>query len=190
MKFFTSDLHIFHKLLAKKRGYSSVEDMNEHILLTINSIVNEDDELYIIGDFSFGKAEETIKWLEKLKCKNLYLIRGNHDTDKLLKTQVVHYFTWIKDYYILKIKDHEQINHMVLFHYPMIVWDRGHYGTWHLHGHCHGSLEINDNSTRLDVGWDVWKRPITIEDIRRTMQSKVYKEYDHHLANNTVIENE
>lgn len=182
MKFFTSDLHISHQMLAKERGYSDIDVMNEHILLTMNNMVRTDDELYILGDFSFGKTEETVKWLNRLNCKNLYLIRGNHDHDKITN-KISDYFIWIKDYYILKIKDEEFKNgkqNLILFHYPMLTWDRAHYGTWQLCGHSHGSLDSKFKSTRIDIGWDCWHRPIAYEDIKRHMKNKEYMVVDHH----------
>lgn len=185
MKFFSSDLHLFHTMLAHERGFSSAIEMNDHILNMLNSMIRSEDEFYILGDFSFGKADETIKWLDRLDCKNLYLIRGNHDGDKIIN-KISDYFIWIKDYYILKIKNDEapnEIQHLILFHYPMLTWDRAHYGTWQLCGHSHGSLDEKFESTRIDIGWDCWQRPITYEDIKRNMQKKKYMIVDHHKPN-------
>lgn len=179
MDFFTSDLHLGHKLMADSRKHSSIEEMDSAIIETINSMVKEEDRLFILGDISFHNNKKTAELLSLIRCKNLHLIRGNHDNEKML-SKLENYFIWIKDYYHLKIVENEIKYYLIMFHYPMIVWDRSHYGSWHLHGHCHGTLEIGDNSTRMDVGWDVWKRPITLEDIKRSMNSRLYKIYDHH----------
>lgn len=192
MKFFSSDLHLFHKFISIERGYNDPLIMNEEILDIINSIVREDDEFYILGDLSFGKPEETMKWVDRLICKNIYLIRGNHDNKKQIEKihgvsgSIEDRFIWVRDYYVLKIKD-EDISHgnqfMVLFHFPMITWDNAHHGSWHLCGHSHGSLDEKFNSTRLDIGWDCWGRPISYEDIKRHMKNKSYLVVDHHIPN-------
>ena len=85
---------------------------------------------------------------------------------------------------MLKIEDDGAkggFRHLVLFHYPMLTWDRAHYGSWHLHGHCHGSLDPKFVSTRMDVGWDVWRRPISYEDIKRHLKDREYVVVDHHF---------
>ena len=58
----------------------------------------------------------------------------------------------------------EQTQLVVLCHYSMRVWDRSHYGSWHLYGHSHGNLPPLKNS--LDVSVDCWGyRPVSIDMI-------------------------
>ena len=56
MRYFISDLHFYHEALNKrmdKRGFISVEDMNEYMIDRWNSRVrNKKDEVVILGDFS------------------------------------------------------------------------------------------------------------------------------------------
>ena len=179
MKFFTSDLHLGHKKIAEYSGYPHVDLMNLAIIQAPLDVRQPNDDLYILGDLSFCNADITNKFLSRLKGINLYLILGNHDNEKLIK-KISHHFVWIKDYYHMKIKDEDKNQHLILFHYPMLTWDRAHYGTWQIHGHCHGSLFDDHESTRIDVGWDVWCRPIAFEDIKRYMWSRDYKVVDHH----------
>lgn len=179
MKFFTSDPHLGHKKIAEYRGFPNVDLMNLSIIEGILDICKPNDDLYIIGDLSFANADITNELLSRLKGINLYLILGNHDNEKLIK-KISHHFVWIKDYYHMKIKDEDKNQHLILFHYPMLTWDRAHYGSWQIHGHCHGSLFDEYESTKIDVGWDVWRRPIAFEDIKRYMLNKEYKVVDHH----------
>lgn len=179
MKFFTSDPHLGHKKIAEFRGFPNVDLMNLAIIEGILDICKPNDDLYIIGDLSFANADITNELLSRLKGINLYLILGNHDNEKLIK-KISHHFVWIKDYYHMKIKDEDKNQHLILFHYPMLTWDRAHYGSCQIHGHCHGSLFDEYESTKIDVGWDVWRRPIAYEDIKRYMANKVYKIVDHH----------
>ena len=81
MRYYIADCHFFHEKLNErmdKRGFVSVEEMNEYMIEKWNSKVNRNDEVVIIGDFSWGKIEETKELLSKLKG-TLYMIRGNHD---------------------------------------------------------------------------------------------------------------
>jgi calcineurin-like phosphoesterase family protein len=186
MKFFTSDLHAYHKFIATFRGFNDVEQMNNSIIRSINNYVRAEDELYIIGDLSFGNVENTSEFLNQIHCKSKYLILGNHDNVKRI-SKLLDHFIWVKDRYLLKIKDSdEDTDNQKLFldHYPMLTWPEAHHGTWQVHGHSHGSLDSEYTSTRIDVGWDVWRRPIAYEDIKRYMLSKSYKIVDHHGEKN------
>lgn len=85
MKYFTSDWHINHSeiLYIDERPFQSIFDMKMTLLNNINSIVKEDDILYVIGDVAFRNCNErndTIgKFLESMKVKRKILIVGNHD---------------------------------------------------------------------------------------------------------------
>ena len=53
--------------------------MNETIIERFNSIVTNDDELYLLGDCILGDAEQNIEYLKRLNGK-IHIILGNHDT--------------------------------------------------------------------------------------------------------------
>jgi len=54
---------------------------------------------------------------------------------------------------------------LVLCHYPLARWDRSHYGSWHLHGHCHGNYHALDGFI-FDVGVDNCNfEPISLGDV-------------------------
>lgn len=87
MIYFTSDLHLMHdkEFLYKPRGYSNVEEMCEFVISNINNRVKEDDTLYILGDLMLNDLEKATEYLKKIKCKNIYAILGNHDSDERRK---------------------------------------------------------------------------------------------------------
>ena len=81
MRYYIADLHFFHENMNTKmdcRGFANVEEMNEYIIEKWNKKVRNNDEVVILGDLSWAKAEVTNELLKRLKGK-LYLIRGNHD---------------------------------------------------------------------------------------------------------------
>ena len=168
MKFYISGLHFGHQnvLAFEHRPFKTVEEMTEAYIKTWNKKVQKGDCVYILGDFSFYKGKETTDILKKLNGQK-YLIRGNHDErfldDKNFDTSQ---FVWIKDYEC--IKDDE--DYIVLFHYPIQVWNRQHYGALHFYGHVHSNTgtfhpmkyEIPNS---YNVGIDVIKEPMTKQEI-------------------------
>lgn len=144
MIYFTSDTHYFHKNIIDfcERPFKDVDEMNVVLVNNWNRIVGPKDEVYHLGDVSFGRAEKTVEILEQLNGR-IYLVRGNHD-----KGINPDRFEWIKDYYELRWESRK----LVLCHFPFAVWNESHHGSIHLHGHSHGTLK--NQGRRIDVGVD------------------------------------
>ena len=98
MIYFTSDLHLNHnrEFIWKSRGFNSVDEMNRTIIDNINSLVEEDDSLYILGDLMLNSAkrDESMALLREIKCKYVYIIIGNHDTDN----RIGDYYGWLSSF--------------------------------------------------------------------------------------------
>lgn len=64
---FTSDTHFGHEnmLRLSDRPWSAVAQMNDAVVANINSKVAADDELYILGDFSFKMTVQDAYELRK-----------------------------------------------------------------------------------------------------------------------------
>jgi calcineurin-like phosphoesterase family protein len=61
---------------------------------------------------------------------------------------------------------------VVLSHFPLEVWDRKHYGSYHLHGHSHGNLP--PRGRRMDVGVDCTDfRPINLIEAMERIDANV-----------------
>lgn len=146
---FTSDFHLGHSRII---GYCSrpagdISEMDEMIIERINQSVRENDQLYFLGDFCLGKAEQVEKYFRRIRCRSIYFVRGNHDKGAV---RVQYLFRWFKDLAEVNF-DKRQI---VLCHYPMRAWRESHYGSWHLHGHTHGRLPEDPLTLSMDVGVD------------------------------------
>jgi calcineurin-like phosphoesterase family protein len=87
---FTSDTHYDHKNICSAttswvgaenltRKFSSLDQMNDELVNSINTKVGQDDILFHLGDWSFNGFENTRKFRERIVCKNVHLILGNHD---------------------------------------------------------------------------------------------------------------
>lgn len=79
--FIISDLHLGHDkpFIYGARGFENVEDMNETIIRKWNEIVDEEDDVYVLGDLVMG-SDVNLQMLRRLKGQ-LHIVRGNHDTD-------------------------------------------------------------------------------------------------------------
>lgn len=168
MKWFTSDLHLFHRNILSfcsgTRIGKDVHEMNENIIRNWNEDVAMTDEVYLLGDVSFGNRENTLDILERLNGR-IYLILGNHDhvitKNKLLQER----FEWIKHY------QEETIDgiKVCMMHFPIENWNRMGSGAIMLHGHIHGDSHhtCRKIQNRMDVGLDttVGMRLYSWEDV-------------------------
>ena len=82
MRYFIGDTHFFDEGIIKicDRPFKGLRDMHSEIIKNWNSVVTDNDEVYIVGDLAFGDIDvvELAKIVEELKGKK-YLVRGNHD---------------------------------------------------------------------------------------------------------------
>jgi len=142
MRYYIADCHFFHAVLnvaMDQRGFDSVEEMNETMIERWNSKVRKNDEVVILGDFSWGKAEETNELLKRLNGK-LFLIQGNHDRFLKDKNFDESRFEWVKQYAELSDNGRK----VILSHYPMPFYnnqyrldEEGNPKAYMLYGHVH-----------------------------------------------------
>ena len=146
MRYYIADPHFFHGALNTKmdrRGFESVEAMNEHMLRQWNRKVRKNDEVVILGDLSWGKAEETNELLDRLNGR-LYLIQGNHDRFLKNKDYNAGRFVWIKPYE--ELQDNKR--KVILCHYPIMCYngqyrvdENGNPKVYMLYGHVHDTQD-------------------------------------------------
>ena len=79
--FVTSDLHLGHNksFIYKERGFETVEEMNAEIIRRWNSVVGEEDDVFVLGDLVMGSLEN-LRLLEELNGR-IHIVRGNHCTN-------------------------------------------------------------------------------------------------------------
>lgn len=172
MIFFTADCHFDHQNIIKytHRPFANTDEMNQVMLDNWNAVVEQNDTVYILGDFVFRSRKDTYdRFLSKLNGKKI-LIKGNHDKEALNLQKKYNYFEEIKFYEELRVPGFEQ--KICLFHYPIENWNGKHHGSVHLHGHSHGSTPKQRN--RFDVGVDVFGfKPISIEELKNYVETQV-----------------
>lgn len=143
MNYYISDVHFWHENIIKydfnngsSRKFNSIQEHDNLIIENINKVVTPQDNLYLLGDISWGTSKQTIELLKQINCKNLFAIKGNHDR-ALKDGKVKKLFQGIYDY--KTIIDGDKM--VVMSHYPIMFYQNQHRGSIHLYGHVHNTRE-------------------------------------------------
>jgi len=205
--FFTSDSHYNHSNLcrsttkwkesSKTRDFKSLDHMNDTLVNSINGMVGENDVLVHLGDWSFGGFDKISEFRNRLTCKNIHLVLGNHDhhierdKDNIRSSfKSVHYYTVLDLRRQGENKEMEK-HSIVLCHFPIASWDGMNDGRIHLHGHVH--LEPHNKIAEgraMDVGADGNRLdPYSLDEILKLLSGRPIKRLvlpsDHHESGET-----
>jgi regulator of protease activity HflC (stomatin/prohibitin superfamily) len=126
--------------------------MHKDCISNWNNEVSATDEVFILGDVSFGTPEETADILDKLNGIK-HLVLGNHDKNIFRSqwTDVRRKFASINHYLEKTLNG----THIVMFHYPIAEFNKQHRGSVHFHGHVHGTYIQGVHEYRsVDVAYD------------------------------------
>lgn len=139
----------------------STKLMTDAIIDSVNAVVGENDYLVHAGDLLFaprdGLADSILEYRNRIVCKNLILIWGNHD-DALrdlynnagrykgpnwvkASADVKGAFTAAYDQFMFNVSGQK----IFVNHYPARSWDCAHHGAWMLYGHVHDLYKCEDN---------------------------------------------
>lgn len=141
MKYYISDTHFGHEKIIKydaangARSFKSIKEHDDLIIENWNRVVTKQDEVYILGDFSWLYARETEDIIRKLNGAK-FLVKGNHDRwikDGACKKL----FQGIYDYKMIQDED----KNVVLSHYPIMFYQNQHRNSILLYGHVHCTRE-------------------------------------------------
>jgi len=161
--FFTADHHFNHKNIIRfcNRPFKTLKEMDEALIDNWNSVVEPEDIVYHLGDFSFSDPQ---RYLQRLNGR-IHLIFGNHDrsarkyvrekrkpafqsANELLTIKI---YPFESGFTIDKSKKTGNGQDVILSHYAMWVWNKCHYGSIHLFGHSHGNLDTLELLNRKAV---------------------------------------
>ena len=188
--FFTSDRHFGHTNILRycKRPFQSIQEHDEVLIANWNRVVTNNDIVYHLGDFCFGTAKIALDILNRLNFREFKFIWGNHDRAMERLSYLAPSFKRRIDFLGEQKKIRiptvfKQSQEIVLNHYAMRIWEKSHYGAFHLYGHSHGSLSDLPDSLSFDVGVDCHNfTPISFERVREIMNKKTFKPIDHHIG--------
>lgn len=156
--FLMSDTHFeCYNLIEETRSeWASPETHDEMVVDAINSTVKRQDRLIILGDFC-KDTKRTAIWRQKIQCKHVHLVLGNHDK----RTHAWPAFGMgnVSDTLELKVGPPEDRRKIFCSHYPHVHWPASHYGSYHAYGHVHGQKEseldmMMPERRSIDVGVD------------------------------------
>ena len=175
---FTSDTHFGHTNIIGSCGrpFENIDEMNEVLIDNWNKKVNDDDDVYIMGDFAYRSREHAGKYAERLKGRK-HLLIGNHDYNWMKNVKdTSKYFVSVAHMDLISIDKHL----ITLTHYPMIEWNRSRYAndqatstSWLIHGHIHNDREgmayehiRAHQPCALNAGVDINNfEPVTFEEL-------------------------
>lgn len=173
--YITSDLHFGHNqpFLYEPRGFSSIEEHDKIIIANINEVVNEEDTLYILGDLMLNDTAYGMECLKQIKCQDIRIILGNHDTSariELYKTlpnvSVTDFATLLK---------YKKWNFM-LSHYPMLTTNlddekKPFCRVWNCCGHSHTKEIIDPITKSIHCELDAWENyPVNLDVIKELIK--------------------
>jgi calcineurin-like phosphoesterase family protein len=200
--FFTSDTHYCHSSICSAttkwvgvenltRPFDSLEDMNQVLVDNINNMVGENDILIHLGDWSFGGFEKVQEFRDRILCKNIHLVLGNHDHHiERNKEGIQRLFSSVQQYLRLEVRrpNGKLVDKFtfVCMHYPIASWHNMNQGVIHLHGHVHLPADLRIAQGRaMDVGVDGNNlEPISMDEVLELMKGREVKKLslpkDHH----------
>lgn len=171
-EYFSSDFHFGHKNIIKycNRPFKTLEQMDNTIINNINSRIKPEDHLFFLGDFCFrsgsgrgeGEPNKAKYYQDRINCKNITYVAGNHDRNNSLKTCIEDITIKMSHYRIKLIHNPGQLNTKIIDCDLVFA------------GHVHQNWKFKRIKTQFNlidvcnVGVDVWNfYPVTFNEIIR-----------------------
>lgn len=136
---FTSDLHLSHKLVTRLRhfthydqdGMAAPDTQTHDDVLAANwdAVIKPEDTVYVLGDMSINSGDHVLEWVAK-RPGTIHLISGNHDKthkgifQKKALTKIERWkdsFASIQDELVIEIAGRK----VTLSHFPYWSWGDG-----------------------------------------------------------------
>ncbi len=187
---FTSDTHFFHSNVIRlsKRPFKDIDHMHQVFMENWNSVVHPNDNIYVLGDLSFGPPPMMRKILSRLHGYKI-LVMGNHDRKKgkqhLLNLGFNEVYT-IEDSMDMfqQLKWQEELGFW-LSHFPYKSADETHFNKYEkyqllntgiplLCGHVHCAWKTRGNIFNVGVDQNNYT-PINLEEIKKILPPKYLK---------------
>lgn len=114
------------------RPWDTAAEMDKALIENWNSLVSDEDRVYLLGDVSMSTRGLDALYLVKGRK---VLVKGNHDVSKL--PQYTRHFDDIRAYVVGKIGDSR--DHYILSHIPIHPQSLGERFKVNIHGHLHAN---------------------------------------------------
>lgn len=180
---FTADTHFGHANIMKfcpdTRPWKNVHDMEAGLVNHWNSLVGDDDVVFIIGDFAFLSPEEAVRVLGRLNGTKV-MVNGNHDIKNLRNPGFRGMFLMCKDMLEVVLDAPKDTGgspkKVVMCHYPIWEWNQMHRGAFHIHGHVHGK-PTGIPGRILDAGFDAHGKILSWEEVYGILNKKEVRDH-------------
>ena len=200
--FFTSDTHYSHKNICEgtstwsednrnkiTRAFGTLEVMNSVLVDSINRVIQQDDILFHLGDWSFGGFDKILDFRKRIVCRNIHIVVGNHDHHIVNnRDNVQELFESVSIGNLeLEVKKFDDKYKFFLNHYPTCSWKDMNRGVIHLFGHVHLPYGLNImRGKAMDVGVDGNEmEPYSLLKMSQLMRDKpvcaISLPFDHHV---------
>lgn len=172
--FLTSNVFYGHETAAHSRGFSTVDEMNEHIVATWNEKVPENGIVYVLGNLAkepmvlqefLSSINGTVRAFEGEYDQALYDVwsSGNFENVDLIKTP----------FQPVNVSDmNGKVQGVLLSYWPLMEWPGKEGGVIHIYGR--GERYNNDPaSSRINASFQVWGGPLsfqTLADLRADIE--------------------
>lgn len=196
MIYFTADTHFGHENIIHHctRPFANAGEMDAALVAAWNGEVSTNDVVYHLGDFTLGDEHVARDYFRQLNGRIFVLGNAWHHDRRWLPvwhqvgtsgahvrvgkaafySATHHAVTILQPLHVLELDRLGNGRHplaVTLCHYQMTVWDRSHYGAWHLFGHSHGST--SPMGLAFDVGVDAWDyRPVSLDRVIWAMRER------------------
>ena len=135
---FIADLHLSHTNMAIRRGFSTVEEHDEHIITEWNNVVSKRDVTYILGDITMEKSAPYVL-LDRLNGIK-HVVMGNHDRRQDVKKLLEH---------VNSVSGMTNYKGIILTHCPIHPMELEHRFNKNIHGHIHDNVVMLDHWTNI-----------------------------------------
>lgn len=125
---FIADLHLGHANMASRRGFSTVEEHDNHIIESWNSVVSKRDVTYVLGDVTMEK-KASYHLLDRLNGVK-HVVLGNHDRRQDVTSLLEH---------VESVAGMVNYKGITLTHCPIHPMELEHRFSRNIHGHIHDS---------------------------------------------------
>ena len=186
---FTSDLHVGHRMVAGLRGFGDDTDAHDAALAANwDTVIQPDDQVWVLGDLTGRRGDEQrgLDWImERPGIK--HLISGNHDASHPLHSRAhkaqqdyLSVFASVQSAGVRKISGQRVLlshfpygsaggDHTETIRYP--EWRFPDLGGWLIHGHTHSSIQ--QRGRQLHVGVDAHQlAPVSLHWIEQRINQE------------------
>lgn len=191
MIFYIGDMHLGHKNVIEYDGrpFSTIDEMDKVLIENWNRKVNDEDHVYIIGDFVYRSGYKSSYYLKQLKGHK-HLIVGNHDLCTLEDENAMTYFESVEKLGYVN----DDGRKVVMCHYPLAEWKgcrREKNPSYHVYSHIHNrhneiSRFMDRRENALNVGCMINNyEPCTLEELEKNnnrWQEKRFEEIEKGLV--------